>query len=106
MLSTTPFLLLIGIGILRTVATSAGRRTYMVCHLTLLASLAMVVLFWGEPRFRDANMPVLMVYAAEGGGWIAARVGPWKRGQKASDPASKVIVQSSVDGHSSPMISS
>ncbi len=72
---TAPFLLLITVGLIRTGFTWSGWRQYAVCHLTLLATLVMVVIFWGEPRFRDANMPVLMIYAVAGGGWIVRRVG-------------------------------
>jgi len=70
-LFTAPFLLVIAIGMLRTIAMSEGRRQFAVLHLTMLANIVMVVIFWGDPRFRDANMPVLMVYAAVGGLWLA-----------------------------------
>ncbi len=72
-LFTAPFLLVITIGMLRTIATSEGRRQFAVLHLTMLANIVMVVIFWGDPRFRDANMPVLMVYAAVGGLWLVDR---------------------------------
>lgn len=72
-LSTAPFLILILIGMLLTVVTRAGRRHYAVLHLTMLANWFTVVIFWGDPRFRDANVPVLMVYAVVGGAWVLAR---------------------------------
>ena len=72
---TLPFLLAIALGIVRTLRTRAARRQFAVCHLTMLANLVMVLIFWGDPRFRDANVPVLAVYAvlgAQGLRWRAA----------------------------------
>ena len=63
---TTPFLFLIATGVARTLRHRAGRRAFAVLHLTLAANLAMVVVFWGDPRFRDANTPILALYAALG----------------------------------------
>ncbi len=71
--STTPFLVLIGIGIFRSLR-GGEQSKFAVLHLTLLANLAMVLIFWGDPRFRDANVPVLMVYAALGAGWLQHRM--------------------------------
>jgi hypothetical protein len=73
-LLVTPFLALITAGLVRTLATREGRARYAVLHLTMLATLVMLVVFWGEPRFRDANMPALMVYAALGGEWLLGRL--------------------------------
>lgn len=65
-LSTLPFLILIGIGLSRSLWTRESRRQFALCHLTLISTLIMVVIFWGEPRFRDANLPILMIYAVLG----------------------------------------
>jgi len=48
---------------------AAGRgemRTvpWSVLHITILSNLATTAVFYGSPRFRDANFPALMVYAA------------------------------------------
>jgi 4-amino-4-deoxy-L-arabinose transferase-like glycosyltransferase len=73
-LSTAPFLALILIGLARTLIRRADRRAFTVPHLAMLASLIMVVIFWGDPRFRDANVPVLMAYAAVAASWLAGRL--------------------------------
>lgn len=39
---------------------------WLVVHGVFLATLATALIFWGSPRFRDANMPFLMIYAALG----------------------------------------
>lgn len=69
---TAPFLILIGIGLMRTLSTRQSRVQYAVLHLTMVVNMAMVVLFWGDPRFRDANTPMLMIYAVAGGHWIGS----------------------------------
>jgi hypothetical protein len=38
----------------------------MVVHGAVLATLITGLIFWGSPRFRDANLPFLMLYAAVG----------------------------------------
>ncbi|MDQ3814710.1 MAG: glycosyltransferase family 39 protein, partial [Armatimonadota bacterium] len=35
-------------------------------HATILATVVMALVFYGTPRFRDANMPCLMLYASLG----------------------------------------
>ena len=63
----TPFLALIAAGWVK-----ASRRTdydsppWLVLRVTLLATVITALVFWGSPRFRDANTPALMVYAAVG----------------------------------------
>ena len=64
--STFPFLILILAGIVATTWSRAFRRSFAILHLILLANIIMVVIFWGDPRFRDANVPVLMIYATVG----------------------------------------
>lgn len=72
--STAPFLILIAIGLARSLLARDGRWAFAVLHLTIFANLVMVVLFWGGPRFRDANAVVLMVYAVAGLWWLRWRV--------------------------------
>jgi hypothetical protein len=38
----------------------------MTIHATLAATLVTTIIFWGSPRFRDANVGLLMIYAAVG----------------------------------------
>jgi 4-amino-4-deoxy-L-arabinose transferase-like glycosyltransferase len=45
--------------------------TWLVLHGTLLATLAVAWIFWGNPRFRDANAGILMIYAALGARWLS-----------------------------------
>jgi hypothetical protein len=66
----TPLLLLVGIGIVRALIRREGRRAFALPHLTLFANMLMVVIFWGDPRFRDANVPVLAAYAVAGLWWL------------------------------------
>lgn len=63
----TPFLLLMILGL----GTWVRRRDFwrwdwLIVHGIMLATLAIALIFWGSPRFRDANMPFLMLYAALG----------------------------------------
>jgi 4-amino-4-deoxy-L-arabinose transferase-like glycosyltransferase len=46
---------------------------WLVIHLSLLATVLTVLIFSGDPRFRDGNAPLLMVYAAVG----AEALGEW-----------------------------
>lgn len=62
-----PFFLLIIVGF----GVWLGRRDlwrtdWFIVQGVLLATLATALLFWGSPRFRDANMPFLMIFAALG----------------------------------------
>jgi hypothetical protein len=43
---------------------------WMVLHGVMLAAMAVAVIFFGCPRYRDSNFPVLMVYAGVGLEWI------------------------------------
>jgi 4-amino-4-deoxy-L-arabinose transferase-like glycosyltransferase len=79
-----PFFVLILIGAIRCL----WRRCYwsppwLVMHGTMLATIATALIFWGSPRFRDANLPVLMVYAVLG---LQALVA-WKQPAKAAPAA-------------------
>ena len=59
-----PFLVLF---VLAAVRCMRGRECWtapwFVLHLTMATGLITALVFWGSPRFRDANAPVLMVYA-------------------------------------------
>jgi 4-amino-4-deoxy-L-arabinose transferase-like glycosyltransferase len=66
-LGTGPFLLLMFFGL----GLCARDREYwtapwMLIHAIMLASVFTALVFWGSPRFRDANAPLLMLYAAVG----------------------------------------
>ncbi len=37
---------------------------WLVIHLVMMATVLTAVIFWGSPRFRDANAPLLMLYPA------------------------------------------
>jgi 4-amino-4-deoxy-L-arabinose transferase-like glycosyltransferase len=39
---------------------------WLIVHATMLATILTVLIFWGCPRFRDANLPFLMLYAVLG----------------------------------------
>jgi heme A synthase len=49
----------------------------LAVHGTLLATLVTALVFWGSDRFRDANMPVLMLYAVVG---VRGIIGWWTGG--------------------------
>src|SRR5205823_14700736 len=62
-----PFLVLLAAGGWACLRDHSCRGTpWLVLHGTLLATLLTAWIFWGSPRFRDANLGVLMVYAALG----------------------------------------
>lgn len=66
-LGYTPFLFLILLGL----GSWIRRREFwnwnwLIAHGVMLATLVTALIFWGSPRFRDANMPFLMIYAALG----------------------------------------
>ena len=62
-----PFLLLCTLGVLRCLRSRAYRAPrWLVVHAGMLATVATAVVFWGSPRFRDANLGFLMLYAALG----------------------------------------
>jgi 4-amino-4-deoxy-L-arabinose transferase-like glycosyltransferase len=39
---------------------------WLLIHLTVAATVATGIIFWGNPRFRDAAAPVLFIYAGSG----------------------------------------
>jgi 4-amino-4-deoxy-L-arabinose transferase-like glycosyltransferase len=68
---STPFLVLIVVGLLASLRQGTWRQgRWLLVHLVLLSSILTALLFWGSPRFRDANAPLLMVYAAVGLEWF------------------------------------
>ena len=65
--SYIPYLLLFGLGAWRCLRSrSCWTPSWWMIHGGMLALFATVFLFSGQPRFRDANMPLLMLYAARG----------------------------------------
>jgi 4-amino-4-deoxy-L-arabinose transferase-like glycosyltransferase len=68
---TTPFLVLILLGQFRmTRGAEFWTPGWLALHGTGLATVAMALLTWGSSRFRDANAPLLMVYAAVAVSWL------------------------------------
>ena len=62
-----PFLLLYTLGVLRCLRSRAFHTpSWLVVHAGSLATVATAVVFWGSPRFRDANLGFLMLYAVVG----------------------------------------
>jgi 4-amino-4-deoxy-L-arabinose transferase-like glycosyltransferase len=66
-LGYAPFLMLMLVGLWTCLRQREHRRgAWLVVHGTMLATLATALVFWGSPRFRDANLSFLMIYAAVG----------------------------------------
>ena len=62
-----PFLLLLGALVLRWLwRKECWTPPWLILYASMLAVIATALIFCGEPRYRDANMPVLMIYAALG----------------------------------------
>jgi len=61
-----PFIPLWVLGIRAAVDRKNRTVPWLVLHLTIAATIATGVIFWGNPRFRDAATPILMVYAGCG----------------------------------------
>ncbi len=73
--SYLPYLLLFGLGVWRCLRQRRLQtETWWVLHGTMLATVLTALVFAGLPRFRDANAPLLMIYAVLGlgGGFITA----------------------------------
>jgi len=67
----TPFLILFVLGGVRSLRDPRCRTIpWAVPHLTILGMVLTALIFYGDARFRDANLPVLMIYASLG---LAAR---------------------------------
>ena len=67
-----PFLLLFLLGMFAVVRQRLWSLPWMAVHVCILATVITAVVFWGSARFRDANVGILMLYAAVGLQWIAA----------------------------------
>ncbi len=66
-----PFLLLVACGARACLGDRSRRGTaWLALHATLLATFLTAWIFWGSPRFRDANLGLLMIYAALGAQWL------------------------------------
>jgi 4-amino-4-deoxy-L-arabinose transferase-like glycosyltransferase len=62
-----PYLLLYTLGVLRCLRSrDYWTPPWLVVHAGMLATVATAVVFWGSPRFRDANLGFLMLYAVLG----------------------------------------
>ncbi|HZZ81992.1 MAG TPA: glycosyltransferase family 39 protein [Gemmataceae bacterium] len=63
--SYLPFLLLFGVFAVRCLwRSTCWTPSWLILHASMLAVIATALIFCGEPRYRDANLPVLMIYAA------------------------------------------
>jgi 4-amino-4-deoxy-L-arabinose transferase-like glycosyltransferase len=61
----TPFLLLFILGVYRCgILQEYWTEPWLTIHITVAATVLTSLIFWGSPRFRDANAPILMLYAA------------------------------------------
>jgi hypothetical protein len=66
-LSWAPFLPLILLGLIGCIQRRVfWKPGWMVVHGAMIATLITALIFWGSPRFRDANLPFLMLFAALG----------------------------------------
>jgi hypothetical protein len=68
-----PFFVLWIAGVRRVLSCGALPPPWLILHLTFAATVFTAIVFWGHPRFRDANAPILMVYAAYGAEWLINR---------------------------------
>ncbi len=75
-----PFLLLSTLGVVRCLRSRAFRSPpWLVVHAGLVAAVATAVVFWGNPRLRDANFGFLMLYAVVGVQVLADGARAWRR---------------------------
>ena len=74
---STPFLVLIVVGLICSIRRSTLLNwNWLLIHFVMFCSIVTALIFWGSPRFRDANMPILMVYAAVGLSWFQRKWRP------------------------------
>jgi hypothetical protein len=59
-ITTLPLLVLAAIGM---IIAHRLTREWLAIDLVMAATIATAVIFWGSPRFRDASLCVLLVYA-------------------------------------------
>jgi 4-amino-4-deoxy-L-arabinose transferase-like glycosyltransferase len=85
-----PFLVLVLVGAVRGLRRGGlGAPPWLAVHATLLATVLTALVFWGSPRFRDANAPLLMLYAALA--FVPARSA--SAGGSGRDPAGRAAVR-------------
>jgi 4-amino-4-deoxy-L-arabinose transferase-like glycosyltransferase len=66
-IGATPLLILTLIGLFRCLRCRCyWTEGWFLAHGIIAATVVTGLVFWGSPRFRDANLPVLMAYAAMG----------------------------------------
>lgn len=63
-LGYTPFLALVLWALLRRFTRAPLDSRWWIADSLMLACIATAFVFWGAPRFRDGNAPILMLYAA------------------------------------------
>jgi 4-amino-4-deoxy-L-arabinose transferase-like glycosyltransferase len=62
-----PYFLLMALGVFRMVRSREyWTLPWLALHVTFLATILTALIFFGDPRFRDANLPVLMLWSALG----------------------------------------
>jgi hypothetical protein len=62
-----PFVVLFFLGAWHLARNRALWNTaWLAIHATMLGTILTALIFWGSPRFRDANLPLLMLYAVVG----------------------------------------
>jgi uncharacterized BrkB/YihY/UPF0761 family membrane protein len=63
----TPFIILMLIGLFRCLfRRNCWTQEWVLVHGTIAATVFVTLVFFGYARYRDANIPVLMIYAAFG----------------------------------------
>lgn len=63
----TPLLILTLIGLFQCLRCRCyWTEGWFIAHGIIAATVVTCLVFWGSPRFRDANLPILMAYAAVG----------------------------------------
>lgn len=70
---------------------------WMVLHGVILAALITTVIFFGAARYRDSNLPVLMVYAGVGLEWIWSWV-RHREGERVARPSTPVFLGKNFTG--------
>lgn len=66
LVGASPLLLLFLLGIGSFLKRGEWHEGWRVVHGVMAATLLMALIFWGDSRFRDANTPLLMLYASVG----------------------------------------
>ena len=62
----TPYLFLLLVAVARTIAKPRWDAGWLAVDALMLACIVTALIFWGSPRFRDSNTPLLMLYATLG----------------------------------------